>query len=118
MNQTLLTNIFAGIKLRKPELHELDLLGGKVKTVHVIDSAAHKWDKLATRLYFKFDDIKRIEKDYSSQAVNACRQVMGEWLGGKGREPVTWATLIKVLNEAGLSQLSADLEDILDDCKH
>ena len=108
-------NTLTGFKSRKPALHKLDLLKDRDKTVKVIDSAAHKWETLAIRLHFKFADIKRIEKDCHFQTVDACRTVMGEWLEGKGRVPVTWETLIKVLNESGLSELSKDLEDILQD---
>ena len=101
--------------LRKPTLHELDLLERKDRTVNVIEKVAYKWEKVATRLHFEFSDIQRIKKDCHHQTVDASRHMFGEWLEGRGRKPVTWATLIKVLNETELAEIARDLEIIMDD---
>ena len=37
-------------------------------------------------------------------------QILQMWLDGKGREPVTWGTLIEVLQEVGLEDLAHDIE--------
>ena len=37
---------------------------------------------------------------------------MHRWLRGKGGMAVTWETLIKVLNEAGFSEIASDLEHL------
>ena len=49
------------------------------------------------------------------QPQDACIQMFSDWLvGGLGlREPITWATLIEVLIEAGLVDLAQDLEGII-----
>ena len=101
------------VLMRKPELHELDLLKGKSKTVTIIDSVASKWDKLAIRLYFGGEDIRRIQRSSQHQSDTACRNVFIDWLGGNGREPITWETLIEALKEAGLTELAKDARDIL-----
>ena len=36
--------------------------------------------------------------------------ILSIWLQGRGREPVTWATFIAVLNEVGLTELAKDIE--------
>ena len=36
--------------------------------------------------------------------------ILSKWLQGGGREPVTWATFIAVLNEVGLTELAKDIE--------
>ena len=100
---------------RKPELHELDTLEGKNKTVRIIDRVAGVWKLVATRLYFECHDIMRIEKDCPFQGREACQQVMFEWQMGRGRKPTTWATLVNALDEADLSEIAKDIEDILGD---
>ena len=96
-----------------PKLHQVDLIEGNGKTVKVIEQAAAKWERVATRLYFGSHDICRIKKDYPNQSFEACQTVFIEWLNGKGRKPISWETLIKALKEADLSELAADLEVVL-----
>ena len=81
--------------------------------VRVIKQAAAKWESVATRLYFGFDDISRIKRDVHYQSIDACQTVFTEWLQGNGRKPTTWSTVIKVLEEAELSELAADLKTVL-----
>ena len=96
-----------------PKLHQVDLIDGNGKTVKVIEQAAAKWERVATRLYFESHDICRIKKDNPLQSFEACQTVFIEWLNGKGRKPISWETLIKALKEADLSELAADLEVVL-----
>ena len=100
----------------QPKLYELDLIEASGKTVKVIEQAAAKWEKVATRLYFESHDISRIRKDYHQQTIEACRTVFIEWLQGKGRKPTTWDTVIKALEEADLSELAGDLKVELYTC--
>ena len=79
----------------------------------VIDAVAHKWERFAIRLDFTFGDIKRIEKECHSQPVDACQHVVGEWLSGKGRKPISWSTVIEVLEEIDLSALAKDLATVI-----
>lgn len=95
-----------------PIWHHLDRIEANGKTIKVIEHAAVKWNKLATRLYFEPQDINRIRNDVQNQSINACETVLSEWLQGKGRKPTTWDTVIKALEEADLSELSADLRII------
>ena len=91
------------------------MLQGKGKTVRVMDIVSHRWEAFATRLYFDHYDIQRIERDSHYQTNRACRQVITEWLDGKGRQPATWTLLIKAVKEAQLYELAKDIEFILDD---
>ena len=98
----------------KPEFHELDLLKSKGKTVRVMERTAAKWERVATRLYFGGHDISSIKKDPTCLSPeDACRKVFTEWLDGKGRKPVSWGTLIEVLEEAQIGELAKDIETIL-----
>ena len=84
------------------------------RVVKVISKAAHKWKQLATRLHFDFCDIECIDRDCPLHQVDACRQVVGEWLSGKGRKPTSWSTVIEALNEIELSELAEDLKVVLE----
>ena len=97
----------------KPILYELDRIEYRGKIVRVIDRVAAKWEKVATRLHFEGHEIKRIERDNHYQSTDSCRAMLIEWLGGNGREPKTWETIIKALIEADLSTCAEDLNWIM-----
>ena len=97
----------------KPCLDELDLIKGNEKTVKILSRSAGYWEQIATRLYFEAEDIVSIGRDHHLHAMDACRKVFIFWLEGKGRSPQTWETIIKVLEEAELSEMASDLKVIL-----
>ena len=99
-----------------PRLHLLDLVECNGKTLRVIKSAASKWEKLATHLYFDSNRIRSIGWHSHCQPEEACASVFSAWLGGvEGtRQPITWATIVKVLAEIDLGNLSKELKSILD----
>lgn len=70
------------------------------------------WEEVATALHFEPNDILRIGKD-KHQAKDACRTVFIEWLQGKGRDPITWETVIKALDEVQQGELAKDLREVL-----
>ena len=39
-------------------------------------------------------------------------EILRQWLSGKGKQPVTWATLIEVLHDIGLSTLAKDISAV------
>ena len=96
-----------------PRLHQLDLIECEGKHLRIIHAAASKWRKLATRLYFEPSDIDCIRSDNPIHCYDACWQVCSEWLNGVGRSPIRWTTLIKALEEADLSEVSKELENII-----
>ena len=98
-----------------PELHQLDYLEGNGrKVLKLIDTAAALWDKVALKLHFEGRDIARIARDHHQQSVLAATTVFIEWLDGKGRQPPSWAVLIKALKETELFiDVVNDLECIL-----
>ena len=87
---------------------------GNGKIVKVIRAVAAMWDHVALSLHFEAHDISRIKMDHRQQSVQAMiTTVFHEWLEGGGRQPTTWQTLIKTLNEAGFLSVASDLENIL-----
>ena len=94
-------------------MSQIDVIEGNGKIVKIIEHVAPRWRAVATRLHFEGHIIQRITKDHSSSCTDACRTVFIEWLDGRGRKPVTWETLIKVLKEAGFSEAASDLEHVI-----
>ena len=39
-------------------------------------------------------------------------EILQEWLTGRGKQPVTWATLIEVLRDIKLSALASEIEAV------
>lgn len=64
-------------------------------------------------LYFEGHDIIRIQNDCPHQGVRASQQVLMEWQMGKGRQPTTWATFTKALDEAELSEVTKEINAII-----
>ena len=64
------------------------------------------------RLHFEGHKIDTIAANYC-QSEDACRKMFTEWLLGKGRQPITWETVIIALNEAAFGEIASDLSNIL-----
>jgi hypothetical protein len=71
--------------------------------------------------YFKFgvlllkddgDQVAAIEKEMGKKASDINLEILRLWLKGKGRQPVTWATLVTVLQDIGLEKLAKDIETV------
>ena len=74
----------------------------------MISRSAVKWEKIATCLSFDESRIKESRGDV--------RTVFSMWLDAEGlREPKTWATVVDVLKEAELGDLSDELNSSLSD---
>ena len=39
-------------------------------------------------------------------------EILQEWINGRGRQPVSWATLTEVLRDVELSELASDIEAV------
>ena len=99
---------------RKPRHHQLERIRGNGKTVKVIERSAAYWKCVAMRLHFEGHEINTIETD-SSQSEDACRSMFIKWLEGRGRQPITWETVLSALSEAGFGEIKSDLLDALSD---
>ncbi len=56
------------------------------------------------------DCIEAITREHSLRAEDINCHVFREWLKGRGRTPVSWATLVCVLQDMGLCGLAQDIE--------
>lgn len=58
------------------------------------------------------EQICALEKELMKNPENICRQIFMLWLQGKGKQPVTWSTLVTILHEIDLNQLAQSIADV------
>lgn len=92
-------------------------VGMSGRTVRVVEEISCNWEKLALVLQFRDGVIREVEQDQHFQVEAACRTILQRWLDGESRQPVTWETLIKCLEEIGhvtlVSVLRRELEPMM-----
>ena len=54
--------------------------------------------------------VRVIANKHREDGVDITIEILGEWLDGRGKQPVTWWTFIEVLKDAGFSELAKDIE--------
>ena len=55
--------------------------------------------------------ISALELQLQTNAQSINRHIFQEWFSGGGRQPVSWETLISVLEDIGLDQLAESIRD-------
>ena len=55
--------------------------------------------------------IYDLERQYQRNGEEINHRILHEWLEGRGRKPMTWATLARVLSEIEMGELAAKLEE-------
>ena len=54
--------------------------------------------------------MRVIADKYREDGKTITIEILREWLGGRGKQPVTWWTFIEVLKDAGFSELAKDID--------
>lgn len=57
-----------------------------------------------------------IARDLKNNVVNINNEILARWMQGKGRKPVAWDTVIKVLREIDMHDLASRMENNLSKC--
>jgi len=78
------------------------------REVRIIRDIAAENNNLGLALRFGAPVLAAIQQGANFQPEPACREILRRWLQGSGRQPVTWKTLIKALNEV-YPELGKDL---------
>ncbi|XP_064398051.1 uncharacterized protein LOC135344729 isoform X3 [Halichondria panicea] len=79
-------------------------------TIDFVSGIARDYRKVGQLLLKGSNDVDILEMSYHYQAMDVADRILVDWLSGKGKLPVTWGTLIDVLQECGLSILVYDVE--------
>ena len=57
--------------------------------------------------------VKNLEHEHQRNAERINTEILRAWLNSEGKQPVTWATLIEVLHDIGLTSLAKDVSAVL-----
>ena len=103
----------------KPRIAELLMLKTrKGETVNIIEHLAPQWKQFG--LYLDFDHtgshLDLIEAEHAHEphrVVACCREMFKHWLEGNGVQPVTWRTLIELLDHCNERFLVEQIKDAL-----
>jgi hypothetical protein len=90
------------------ELIRLPVSGGRIK---IIDKIGDSYVEFGV-LLLQDDDgnkIRAIKEEQRGKVANINHEILRLWLSGKGRQPVTWATLVSVLQDIELVELAKDI---------
>ena len=92
-----------------PELLKFTCPDGRVVSIPV--EIATKYVQFGT---FLLDDrngsrVKIMAHKHLNDAERINTEILQEWLTGRGKQPVTWATLVEVLRDIELSTLAGDI---------
>ena len=58
-------------------------------------------------------EISAIEIELSNNAERIAHRIFTLWLKGKGKQPVTWSTLVSVLRDTELNQLATTIAEVI-----
>ena len=56
--------------------------------------------------------VSALELTWQRDSNRISRDIVKAWLQGEGKHPVTYATLLGCLRDAGLNSLATDIEDV------
>ena len=94
-----------------PNMIELVRFRGKTKRINIpqeISTAFYQFgillleDETGAR-------VKSIEYRYRGNSEQISTEILEQWINGKGKQPVTWGTLVKVLRDVELTTLAQDI---------
>ena len=56
--------------------------------------------------------IKNLEHEHHYNVEQINTAILREWVNGSGNQSMTWATLVEVLHDIGLSTLASEIEAV------
>ena len=94
-----------------PTLHELLNFSGQEKRINIPQAIGTQYTKFGIIL-LEDDSGARVDsivREHRERAEDINTKILQEWLTGRGKQPVTWETLVEVLQDIELSTLAGDI---------
>ena len=90
------------------------------KTIDIPEKISTEYREFGTLLLDDDDGAKvcNIVKEFRDNAKEINAEILRQWIQGKGKQPVTWRTLIEVLHCVGLITLAEDIRTGCQGPKH
>ena len=83
-----------------------------------MDMIGNKWRTVGHQLGLLPSQLEGIASQFSNNATECCRAVLGEWLENPPPDyPVTWDGLMELLEDCKLTQVAVKLESALTEAK-
>ena len=98
----------------KPTLIELLRLRGRERRINVPQEVSTKYTQFGILLLedTNGDRVRNMDHKHRGDAEQINMEILQEWVSGRGKQPVSWATLTEVLRDMKLSELASDIEAV------
>ena len=98
----------------QPTLIELVRFRGRERRINIPQEISTKYPQFGILLLEDTNGtkIRNIEYKHRGDAEQINLEILEEWINGRGRQPVSWATLTEVLRDVELSELASDIEAV------
>ena len=98
----------------RPTMLELVRFRGAKRRINIPQEIGTKYTLFGL---FLLDDstgakVCNIDHKHGKDAEQINTEILQEWLKGRGKQPVSWRTLIEVLPDVNLSNLASDIEAV------
>ena len=91
-----------------PELRRFKTQHGEV--IDLVTAIGTGYKKFGTLILNDANLVENIELSCQYQVECIVQRILGDWLKGKGASPVTWNTLVTMLEESDLKVLASDIK--------
>ena len=97
----------------QPTLPELASFLSRGGTINIAEKISTEYYQFGIQLLDDEDGshIRAIEHRHLRDAVRINTDILEEWLQGRGVQPVSWTTLVKVLEDIDLGTLASDIRE-------
>ena len=98
----------------QPTLIELVRFRGRERRINVPQGVSTKYTQSGILLLedLNGDRVRNMEHKHRGDAEQINMEILQEWVSGRGKQPVSWATLTEVLRDVELSVLARDIEAV------
>ena len=106
--------LFSVVTADYPTVLECTRFRGRERTINIPQEIGTNYYYFGLHL---LDDpngtrIHRLELEYRQNAERINTEILRQWATGRGKKPVTWETLTKVLHDIELGALASEIEDV------
>lgn len=83
----------------------------------IIKHITPRWKKVGCKLEIDSVNIELIDAGHLSDPEACCKDMIATWVRGKGKQPATWTTLVKVLKDEKFLALADYVEQLVSSFK-
>ena len=98
----------------QPTLIECIKFRGRERRINIPQEIGTKYNDFG--LFLLEDEnrqrVKSIAHSYQNKAEEINKEIIEQWITGRGKHPVTWKTLTEVLRDIELNMLAEEIEAI------